>query len=64
MKECKMAVRFRWQGPDVIIETISGNYLYRYQRVRDCYHSGPDIVIVTETMSTVRIDSNGCRHFG
>lgn len=62
-----MAVTFRWinNNKDVEVRSINGNYLYTYHQARDAYR-GPDgsVVIITNTLSPVRIDSNGCRHFG
>ena len=58
-----MAIRFRWQGSDVVIETISGNYLYKVRQARDAYHEGSDIVVISNTMSRIRFTKEGIRKF-
>lgn len=58
-----MAIRFRWQGSDVVIETISGNYLYTVRQARDAYHDGSDIVVISNTMSRIRFTKEGIRKF-
>lgn len=61
-----MGVIFRWinNNQDVEVRTMSGNYLYTYKQARDAYKDASDgsVVVVTNTMSSVRIDKNGCRH--
>lgn len=58
-----MAVRFRWQGSDVVIETISGNYLYTVRQARDAYHQGSDIIVRGNSYETIKISSNGTRTY-
>lgn len=58
-----MAVRFRWDGPDVIIETSSGNYLYCVDDAHDAYHDGDDIIVISKEMSKIRFTKNGIRKF-
>ena len=58
-----MAIRFRWKGADVIIETISGNYLYTVGQARDAYHEGQDVIVISPTMSRIRFTKDGIRKF-
>lgn len=58
-----MAIRYRWQGLDVVIETVSGNYLYKISNARDAYHNGGDIVVVSAKMRNIRFTPNGTRKF-
>lgn len=58
-----MAIRYRWQGSDVVIETVSGNYLYKISNARDAYHNGGDIVVVSAEMRNIRFTPNGTRKF-
>lgn len=58
-----MAIRYKWQGNDVIIETISGNYLYKVSHARDAYHDDGDIVVISDTMHRIRFTKEGIRKF-
>lgn len=58
-----MAIRYKWQGSNVVIETVSGNYLYTVSNARDVYHDGGDIVVVSSTMSNIRFTKDGFRKF-
>ena len=58
-----MAIRFRWQGNDIVIETVSGNYLYKVSNARDAYHVGDDIVVVSAEMRNIRFTKDGIRRF-
>lgn len=58
-----MAIRYKWQGNDVVIETVTGNYLYKVSNARDAYHDGTDIVVVSSTMSYIKFTKDGIRRF-
>lgn len=56
-------IRFRWKGSDVVIETITNNYLYTVQNARDAYHEGQSIIVVSSTMHRIRFTKDGIRIF-
>lgn len=58
-----MGIRFEWVNNDVIIRSLSGNYLYTVRFARDAYHSGDDIIVIGNTMNRIRFDKHGFRHF-
>lgn len=47
----------------MVIETVSGNYLYKISNARDAYHNGGDIVVVSAEMRNIRFTPNGTRKF-
>lgn len=58
-----MAIKFEWQGADVIIKTNTNNYLYTVKNARNAYHEGQDIMVISSAMSQIRFTKDGIRHF-
>lgn len=60
-----IGVKFEWVngGKDVVIRSLSGNYLYTVKNARDAYHDGSSIVVRGNCYETIRFSSNGTRSF-
>ncbi len=56
-----MAVRFKWQGEHVVVETIYGNYCGRVMYAKDAYHDGNKVVVISNTGQQVVFSGNGIR---
>ena len=60
-----IGVKFEWVngGKDVVIRSLSGNYLYTVKNARDAYHQGSDIIVRGNGYETIKFSSNGTRSF-
>jgi len=61
-----IGVKFEWVngGKDVVIRSLSGNYLYTVQNARVAfYNSDGSITVRGNAFETVKISPNGIRSF-
>lgn len=56
-----MALRFRWEGEHVIVETIHGNYCGRVMYAKAAYHEGDKVVVINNVGQQVVFSANGTR---
>ena len=56
-------VSFEWIGKDVIIRSLSGNYLYTVKNAKTAYYQGSDIIVRGNCYETIRFSSTGTRSF-
>ena len=56
-----MAVRFKWQGEHVVVETIYGNHCGRVMYAKDAYHEEDKVVVISNTGQQVVFSGNGIR---
>ena len=58
-------VKFEWVngGKDVVIRSLSGNYLYTVKNAKDAYHEGGCIIVRGNCYETIRFSPNGIRSF-
>lgn len=56
-----MAVRFKWEGEHVIVETIHGNYCGRVMYAKNAYMEGMNVIVISSTGQQVVFSPNGTR---
>ena len=58
-----IGVGFEWIGKDVVIRSLSGNYLYTVRNAKTAYHQGSDIIVRGSSYETILFTADGIRRY-
>lgn len=58
-----IGVGFEWVGKDVVIRSLSGNYLYTVKNAKTAYYQDGYIIVRGNCYETIKISPNGIRSF-
>ncbi|MBR2922772.1 MAG: hypothetical protein IKC10_05575 [Alphaproteobacteria bacterium] len=58
-----IGVGFEWVGKDVIIRSLSGNYLYTVKNAKTAYYQGGDVIVRGNSYETILFTADGIRRY-
>ena len=58
-----IGVGFEWVGKDVVIRSLSGNYLYTVKNAKTAYYQGSDIIVRGSSYETLLFTVDGIRRY-